>query len=430
MDVRVWGGMSMIRQGFCELSGLAVVGLLFSAGTAGAQVTPLANVAPSAATAERRTTVTASVTTLYDTNIAQASDIALARRGIEKSDFRVTPAVSADVYRTIGSSFVSFEGMAGYDFNARNSQLNRERIDLTAGAGAQLGFCGAALSASYSRRQSDLGDLNILAPGADNPSRNTETTASVNGTATCGAAVGFRALVIGGYSDARNSAVQRAASNNNAVTYGGGVEYVQPAIGRVRLYGVERRINFFDRDGVTFLGAPEVRSRVGTLSFSRDIGARLSTSIALSYADVRSRGGGGSQSFNGVLWDVAAGLRASSRLRFDLGLSRSVDPSQGFNVDYVEAQNYNLKTTYVVNSRASLVVDAAHRVQNYRYSATAALRQIQDRTSNAVGASLKFAASDRFSFSFDVGYTKVDSDNPLFEYDSLRGGITLSASLR
>jgi hypothetical protein len=410
-----------------ELAGLIAIGAVLAAPPAQAQVNPLANAVGNVVSQERRTTITASVANLYDSNIAQASDAALARRGLDKSDFRVTPSLAADVYRTIGTGFVSLTGSAGYDFNVRNTELNRERIDTTAGVGAQVSICGISASGGYARRQSNIGDLNIFVQNASVASRNTETIASINGTIACGGTYGLRALLIGGYSDSRNSALARAGSNNHAVTYGGGVEYVQPAVGRIRAYAVERNIDFFRRDGTNYMGAPKVISRAATVSFDRDIGARLSGRIALTYADVKSSGIARSPSFQGLLWDIGLGLRASSRLRFDLDASRSVDPSQGFNVDYIEGQIYGLKGTYAVSQRASLTLRAQHRTQTYRYSTTATILDVNDRTTNAVDGSLRLAANDRFSFSFDAGYTKVDSDNTLFQYSSLRGGVTFAA---
>lgn len=411
-----------------ELPGLVAVFAVLTASPAQAQVTPLASAVQATPKAESRKTIEASLATLYDSNIAQGSDEALARRGLEKSDFRVTPGASFDIYRTLGTGYVSLSGFAGYDIHARNTELNRERIDTTAGFGAQLSVCGVAVSAGYSRRQSNLGDLNVLLPGTGTTNRNTETTASINGTLTCGGAYGFRTLVIGGYSDARNSALLRQVSNNHARTVGGGVEYLQPAIGRIRLYGLEREINFFRRDGLNFLGAPRVISRAGTISFDRDIGARLSTSVALTYADVKSRGAAVNSGFQGLLWDAKIGLRASSRLEFELSTTRSVDPSQGFNVDYIQSKNFGLKATYVLSQRASVILTGRHLTQDYIYSTTATLREINDRTTNMFEARLKLAASDRYSFSFDGGYTNVDSDNSLFRYDSLRAGVTFSAT--
>lgn len=405
-----------------KFMGLTAVGSVLTLSPVHAQVTPLANAVGTTAPQERRTTVTASVVTLYDSNIAQAGDLAIARRGIEKSDFRITPNIAADVYRTIGTGYVSFTGSVGYDFNMRNTELNRERIELTAGVGGQVAICGVSATGGYARRQSNLGDLNIFVQNAQASSRNTETIASVNGTVACGGTYGLRALVIGGYSDARNSEAARFGANNHAVTYGAGVEYVQPAIGRVRVYAVQRDIDFFRRDGVIFRGSPKLVSRAGTVSFDRDIGARLSGRIALTYADVKSRGLGANPSFQGLLWDIGLGLRATGRLRFDVDASRSVDPSQGFNVDYIEGRIFRLKGTYAVSQRASFVLTGQHRKQNYRYSTTATVIDVQDRTSNSIDGSLKFAASDKFSFSFDAGYTNVDFGQRAFQIQQFARG--------
>lgn len=404
--------------------GLAISVLALSSAPVCAQVAPLANAAGIAVQQKPHTTLSVEAAALFDNNIARSSDTVIAQRKLLKDDFRVTPSAVADIYRPIGNSYVSLNGRVGYDINVRNTVLNRERIDLTAGAGTHAGPCAVAASGGYARRQSDLGELAILTQGGNATVKNTETITSISGTLACGGQFGLRALALGGYSDSRNSSVARTGSSNHATTYGAGLEFLQPAIGQIRVYAVERDIDFFRRDNVNYFGAPRLVNRAGTVSFARDIGARLSGSFALTYAEAKARGVAAGDNFSGLLWDVALNLRASSRLKLALSASRSVDPSQGFNVDYIVGEDYRIQATYAVNDRQALVLSAEHRKQNYHYTSIANLIPAYDRSANLIDGSYKINAGRRMRFSIDAGYLKADSDSALYRFDSVHGGVS------
>ncbi|WP_018075646.1 outer membrane beta-barrel protein [Novosphingobium nitrogenifigens] len=419
-----------MKQTKRELAWWLVATLALDGGAARAQITPLANTADTVVPQQPHTNIDATVDTIADSNIARTNDQSAQLRGLEKADVRFTPSLKTDLYRAFGQTYVSLTASGGYDVNVRNSTLNSERIAAMVGAGSQLGPCATSGYAGYNRQQSDLVDLIVLTQGGRESVRNTQTLYWVSGTIACGATYGLRPLAIGGYAEGRNSSLSRIGGDYRATTYGGGLEYLHPAIGRVRLYYAERDIDFFRRDGVAYQGSPRLVSRAGTLSFERDIGAALGGHVALTYADVRARGPNPASSFNGLLWEAGLTLKASRRIKVTFDTGRSVDPSQGFNVDYISRENYGAGVTYALSERSSFLIQWLHNNLRYHYSDTATVVPVYRRTSDGFDGTFKIAASRRLSFSVYAGYLKTSSENSMYNFDSVHGGLTATVRLK
>src|SRR5581483_6356958 len=107
--------------------------------------------------------VTALFSGTYFSNIASSSAALAAARGLKRSDVLYAPALDVNLSEPMGGLSLFLLGQAGYDFHQRNSILDGERLNLQAGADARLGGCTATPSASYSRFQSNLADLSIVA---------------------------------------------------------------------------------------------------------------------------------------------------------------------------------------------------------------------------------------------------------------------------
>src|SRR4029077_10265988 len=82
-------------------------------------------------------------------------------RGLQRDDVLYAPAVLANLVEPMGGISFFLAGQAGYDLHQHNSQLDRERIDLQAGADTYVAVCDTTLIGSWGRHQSDLMDLSI-----------------------------------------------------------------------------------------------------------------------------------------------------------------------------------------------------------------------------------------------------------------------------
>ena len=365
----------------------------------------------------------------YDTNVARTSAEAADARGIEEKDFRFTPALNVDIYRPLGTGYASLAGLVGYDFFASNTVLNRERIELNGGAGQRLGPCAINATSDYGRRQSDFANLTLqeLASEYDIETQNVETRFNVGGLLACGGTVGLMPFGVISYGTARNSSILRLGQDADLLTYGGGLLYTHPAVGEIRLFGTQSDIDFIKRDGVIYLGAPKISTRSAGIRIARELGARLSGHVMFMYTDVDQ--GSSVKSFSGTTWEGQLALRATDRLRLEAAASRSIDPSLGFNVDYIKMENYSLKAIYSLGARSSFTLGGEHRIRDLVYSLVTNPDTLNHDSTNRVLGSFRFDANRRLGLVFDVGYEKRDADADYYDYDSFQAAMTILVRL-
>ena len=110
----------------------------------------------------RKITLSVASDLLYDTNVAHGTETAARLRDIEPEDVRSTNVAAIDLALPAGRAAFTFLGVVGYDAYARNDQLDRERIDLSAGTKLPLAFCMFDDDLHYARAQSDLADLSLV----------------------------------------------------------------------------------------------------------------------------------------------------------------------------------------------------------------------------------------------------------------------------
>ncbi|MCJ2180048.1 hypothetical protein [Novosphingobium album (ex Hu et al. 2023)] len=409
----------MIKAG---LVGVSAVSCAILASPACAQSAPLAAQQP-------HTDVVLSARGLYDGNVIRGSAALADQRGLEKDDFRLTPSIDADIYKVLGTGYLSLNGSVGYDFYARNTRLNRERIATDLGAGAMLGPCGVDTTAGFSRSQSELADLNT-APDEYGSTKNTETRFNVGGMVACGSSVGFKPFAVLQASTARNSSTQRKGSDFDSITYGGGVMYAQPSIGEIRVFATGREVDFDKRDQVVYFGAPKLRVRTAGGQFSRDIGARLSAFVLLAYTEVNQKGiVTGKTDFNGLTWQGKLTLKASERMTFQATVSQDTIPSLGFNVDYMKRTDYAAQADFVMNSRMTLRLSGSHGIRNFYYSALSASENLTHDRVNTFGASFRITPVGPFTVSLDAIYDDRKANLDIYSYNAVRAGISLQMKI-
>ncbi|MCT2398409.1 hypothetical protein [Novosphingobium mangrovi (ex Huang et al. 2023)] len=405
-----------------KLVGLCAVGCVALASPAWAQSAPVMPQSP-------HTDIVITARGLYDGNVVRGTEDLALQRDLKRRDFRFTPSVDADIYQPLGPGYVSLTGSVGYDFYARNTRLNRERIDANLGAGGVFGPCGVETKAGVSRKQSELGDLNT-APGVNGSTKNTETRFSGGTMVGCGGFVGIKPYVLMDFETARNSAQQRKGSDYNSVTYGGGLMYSQPSIGELRVFATQRDVDFVNRDQFDYFGAPKLRIRSAGGQFSRDIGARLGAFVMVAYTNLKQQGvGAGKNGFDGLTWQARLTLKASDRLSLKATASQDTIPTLGFNVDYMKRTDYGLQADMDLNSRMSLRVMASHRTRDFKYSPLATMINITHDRLNSIGAALKIEPIGPFSLSLDAMYENRNADLAIYDYDALRAGITLQMQI-
>src|SRR3546814_20618082 len=99
----------MIKAGFVVAGAF---GCAILASPACAQSEPLAQQTP-------HTDILISARALYDGNVVRGTTDLADQRGLEKDDFRVTPSIDADVYKTVGAGYLSLTGSIVYRLDER-----------------------------------------------------------------------------------------------------------------------------------------------------------------------------------------------------------------------------------------------------------------------------------------------------------------------
>ncbi len=414
-----------MRHRTLRVRSMAAIAIVASAGLGeAASAQTLSATGSTFGTPARDAKITVSGDAQYDSNVARANDAGAAARGLQKEDVRFRPAVEADIALPVGVAVFSLQGTAGYDFYARNTRLNRERIDLTASAGTKLSICDVGLQGGFARAQNDLADLSIV-PGEERASTvNVQNVTRIGGSATCGAPVGLRPTGFVEYRQSDNSAPLRKLANFNALSYGGGLSYSSPAMGIATLFAGRSEFDYPNRitDG-TIVGASPFTLTFGGVRLDRRLGARLQFNGQLTYVDVDRSENTGSN-FSGLNWDVSMSLRAGDRARFSLGTARQINASAGFSSRTIETSLYSLEGSFVFSPLLRMSVTGSHRERNFDEGllTTPAFLLSSDNIEE-VKAGLIYNFGRRLSFELGAGYQDRDANLEIYRYHSYRGSI-------
>ena len=269
---------------------------------------------------------------IYDSNVARGDTAVANARHVSNSDEIFTPTVAIDAYAPIGREAVFLHGNFGYDFYRVNTFLNRERVDLHGGGIARLGPCRETVTGDFNRQQSDLEDL-VLAV-----TKNVADTESVGFNAVCGRQVGLAPFF--GVSQVWHDNSNPIARSEDYETFGvnWGLAYNRPALGSLQLFGNYNSTAFPDSE--LALGGPAIHSGyhliAGGVEFDRRLGARIQTTVSVSYTSLSPYFSGGlnpllgaeaTKGFNGLTYSADVSFRVPGRLSTRVRYTRATLPS-------------------------------------------------------------------------------------------------------
>lgn len=391
---------------------------------------------PSASTASpatgggpaNKSSLTANVTSRYESNVARIDDpVLLAQRGLERSDVRVSPSLQLDVARAVGRHLVGLRSYLGYDFYARNTQLNRERLLIEPYLYLNLPVCDVNVDAAVGRRLSELGDVVVIGPDPTAGIDNTETSKRIVGRLTCGDSYGLRPTFEVERASGDNSNPVRRISDYRITRIQPGVGYASPGFGEISLYAVRTDTdlpNQFLPDG----RMSGFTQRGFGASYRRAIGTRLNFNGSISHVEVTPYGGDqGSRS--GLNGSVALTLLASERLQFTAFANRSFTSTLTSNATYELQQGYGLTANYAVNDRLRLRLGGSHAPRRLFYAVTPAGAFIERQTQTDIFAGLTYNLNRRMRVTLDGGYQRRDADLNVFDYDGYYAAAGISISL-
>ena len=360
---------------------------------------------------------------VYEDNVARASDLIAAQRGLEQKDFIVSPTVSLDIVRMIGTSSVELRGQLGYSFYAKNSELDRERIGLRAKGDVPLGPCRVGPEVGLQRRQTDLRDIAFLPGVGADLVTNTETIQTYGVAIACGRDPGLRPFVGIEYEDADNSAALRERSEYESVTYRAGLRYSSAALGEVSLFGSRRDTDL----SVAAFGAggePKTKFDEIGVEIKRDIGSRVQATASLSYSRLDSDNVLIDE-FKGLVWDVSLTALIGANLRVTAGTGREVGSSLASDAGFVVSTPHRVRLEYAFSDRARFDLAGSIIDRRFGFGSNTSPLAITNETQRRIDGGLTYNLGRRFNVRLFGGYEERNANGTLFDYGASFAGASI-----
>jgi Putative beta-barrel porin 2 len=356
----------------------------------------------------------------YYTNIAASSATLATLRGLKRADEVYSPALSLNLVEPMGGMSLFVAGQAGYDFHQRNSILDRERINLQAGADAQLNVCDTTLSGSYARYQSDLVDLSVVT------TKNTQELLSGELDVACNQS--GRIVPSASFSDtgSDNTAVLYKRSDYRTTAISGNVLYKAGSLGSFSLIGQYAQTTYPHRTLLIGAGSQSDGYDLysGGIHYERNIGSDLGFEASVSQTWLSNKGI--ANNFSGITYDATLTYHATPRLNFDLSASRQTLPSNYLNAAYSIAESYSAGADYRVSARLTAKIGASQTHSNYGGAALVAGTDLTAQTYRSFYGTLAYALSPTFSVSLTGGQEQRHANVIGYSYSGAHIGLSLS----
>lgn len=319
-------------------------------------------------------TIDAYVAAEYNTNMLQIGDYFIEQQqaaGLNPhpEDWRFSPTIAVNAGHDFGRQQIFIRSSFGYNWYVHNDYLNRQNILVNGGVNSQIGnSCTVGAQGSFSSGQNNLANQPLPVANVIN-----STSWGVDGQ--CGAAVGISPFAsINGYyqtnsNGAGNGTVNRAAYDQNAMTYTGGLAYRSPALGTFTVSASYTYTEYPNRPllvpgGPVLLGVNNESWNVG-FSYSRQIGTRLNATAGLSYitSDTNSPG---VEPFGGLGYNLSITYTPNPRLTTSIYGNRSVNTQNNAYSNSTIATSFGGDINYSIGQRISLTLAGSIVGDQYR----------------------------------------------------------------
>jgi hypothetical protein len=356
----------------------------------------------------------------YDDNVFRTPDDGVARPGTEAHDWIIEPTVSAVYTRPLARGNLSLRGALSYKFYRENSELNRENIDFGADADTQLLRCDVNGNVSFRRAQSDLADI---LDGAT--VKNVENRTSFGAGVLCGSNLGIRPGFEYAHEQVTNGSDIREFSNYRTDSYTARIGYSRPTLGFISIYGTIEDGSYPNRPspGAGLPANDEVRTYSGGLSYSREIGARLSGSVSVGYMRVKPKLAG-VPGHKGITYQGSLSYKGSDRISGSLNFSRGTQQSNLLGVDYSISTQISANVSYAISRIISLSGNAAYIRRNFQSSVFATIPTAGKDSTKQFGLAATFKSFRKISITLAGQHIERSSDDGLLDYSANRVSLT------
>jgi len=404
--------MTAVRLRFLYISSIA----LCSACGAMAQVLP--------PPADNRSVFAPTLTFTYDSNVARSSESLAQLRGISREDEIYAPSLQVDLARNFGAEAVYLTGSVGYDFYQTNSILNRENVDLRAGAKKRVGPCEIGLDGTYVREQSSLQDLAVVV------TKNTE----MDETALLGAECNKERHISESFSFSPtwsdNSAKILETTDNRTYIGKGSLAYRSESVGEISVFGQYEYTSFPNRPVVS--GSSTVDDGYdaygGGVRFDRSFGPRFEIVASLADMSLDPRASS-DPAFEGLTYEAKAIFNPNSRITAELSTSRAITPSDRLDSTYSIDQTYRATVSYKLGNKLEIAIDGSMGTQHFLGGQIVRGVDLTHQSINAITGRVEHAITHHLAITLSATQEHGGADLPSYRYDDSRVGLSLSARL-
>jgi hypothetical protein len=409
-------------MGFVKRIVPAALGVAASLGvgaSAWAQQTPTTATAP----AGRVTTVDLIADLIYNSNVAYSDAQLAAARGLTLADEIINPDASFVLARRVGGQTVFVQGDAGYVYHRVNSQLDREKVDVTAGVNARYLRCQEVVSGEYAARQSDLAETQLGVVS------NFQQVGTVAGMVTCGRSIGLAPSVSVSQSWRDNSNVLMRQVNSNSFTVSPSLAYQQPALGALSLFATYAKTDYPNQTypGPLGLLTGGYNLYAGGVRYDRRLGGRIEGTVTVSYTSL-DQNGPGSQGFSGLTYAADLTYHVSSRLHAHANATRATTPSDRLGANYSVDETYEGDLTYALGPRLTISGTYSHRIRDYPGGSPLIVNDLTHEVSDQFTADATYELNRRVRLSLIAGDTERTANFPGLSFSSTTVELETRAS--
>ena len=367
--------------------------------------------------------VTVQFSSTWYSNIAGSSAAFAGLRGIKREDMVYAPTVLANLVEPTGGVTLFLMGQAGYDIHQRNSILDRERLDLQAGADTQLNVCDTTVIGSWGRRQSDVMDLSL------GVAKNTQQNLSAEMSATCNQEGQIVPSVSVSQTWWTNSALLYAGQDYHSLSASGSVQYKAGSFGAISLIGSYTQTAYPHRLFIVGFGPQSDGYNLysGGIHYEHAIGSTIQFGVSVTETSLSPNNGLG-KGFSGITFDGNVGYNPTPRLSFTLDASRAATPSYYLNAAYSVNEHYSVGADYRLTSRLKASLGAFQTHSSFAGAALVPGTNITVQTYRSFYGALAFNATPTFSVSLNAGQDQRHSDVVGYNYSGAHVGLALSKS--
>jgi len=385
--------------------------------TVGLAVT-MAAISTSAAAQDRSLKVGIRAQVEHDSNVVLGRDPLGQRDNLTPEDVLFIPSITIDLMQPVGRHSVYLSGSAGYTFYDKNTDLNRERIDVSSGANIALGACSVTGDVSYGRGINRVDDPVFVIDA-----RNIREILGVTGGAACQTPSGFGVTAQVAKDCSDNSRAALSEANYESVTYTGGLTYSRPALGTLTLFGSRQNVEYPDR----LLPGDYSVDSVG-VTYDRELGARIQGSLTGSYARVEQDGhpqiGLPGAKQNVMSYGAKLSFRVNSRFNLLGSFNRGVNPAVGFEQAYEISNRYRVSANYKIGSRLTATAGFYRVERDPSESALPSVAVPTESTLDVASASVRYQQSERLGIELYLEREERDTNLDAYDYTSNRVGLT------